>query len=272
MIKHPGELIGQISHDFDDHPQSQTNHISTINLVRFIDKGYPSSVAEYGVDLGAQGRSDVSELLEAGWKGFKSDGRIKKDKISKKLNMTSKIITPKNVKDICKMFNIPKNVGVLKIDIDSYDWDVLKAFLEAGVRADIFSMEYNPVYPPGIHYHMNYTDGFKWTFLSKRPKEKQILYGASLRAWYDLLEPYGYTLIDADWYNTMFVRDKYVDIFGPIPTDVETVWRNGWFERPGRHTQKDLVTKYWLNYPRQEVWATMDTSEVIEEIKRLEKL
>ncbi|CAH1782219.1 unnamed protein product [Owenia fusiformis] len=268
-IKHPGDLIGQRSHAFDGHSKSPTNHISTINLVKFISKGYPLAITKYGIDLGASGESDVTELLQAGWKGFKTDGRLKKTNSSEWLNETTDIVTPKNVQRICETYGIPKNVGVLKIDIDSYDWDVVKAFLEAGVSADIYSMEYNPVFPPGVHYHTNYTADFKWTLLSSRPKENQILYGASLRAWYDLLTPNGYTLIDADWYNTLFVKDQYVDVFGPIPTDVATVWQNGWFERPGRHTQKDLVSKYWLNYPRQEVWATMETTQVMKELQKL---
>ena len=36
--------------------------------------------------------------------------------------------------------------------------------------------------------------------------------------------------------------------------------------RPGRHLQKDLVTKHWLNYPLQETWVNKLPSEIIQEV------
>ncbi|CAH1774225.1 unnamed protein product [Owenia fusiformis] len=268
-ITHPGELIGQPFRHFEGHNLSLSNHISGVNLVRYMELAYPMSTEKYSVDIGAAGASDATDLMARGWKGFQSDGRFDQEYLSQHINQTNRIIVPENVHNVLKIFSIPKRIGLMKVDIDSYDWDVLKAFLDAGVYADIYSLEFNPVFPPNVHYHMNYSTDFVWTFTASRPLEKQILYGASLRAWHDLLAPRGYTLIDADWYNAFFVRDKYADIFGPIPTDLDTVWRVGWFERAGRHTQEDLVTKHWLNYPRQEVWATMETSEIIKEIKQI---
>ena len=79
----------------------------------------------------------------------------------------------------------------------------------------------------------------------QRPQRQQVLAGASLSAYSDLLRPLGYTLLCVDYYNAVFVMDEYIHLFGDIPTDDMSAWRAGWLDRPDRKVQGDLQ-KYLL--------------------------
>ena len=122
---------------------------------------------------------------------------------------------------------IPLNLDILKIDIDCYDYDVAAAIFKAGFRPKVFAAEVSISFPPPIHMHVRYHPAYKWKLISTRPKGQQILAGASVSAYSDLLRPLGYTLVNVDYYNVMFVRTKYIHLFGDIPTDDMSAWRAG---------------------------------------------
>eukprot|EP01051_Picozoa_sp_SAG22_P003704 SAG22_NODE_183_length_16031_cov_36.647000_16_plen_539_part_00 len=163
---------------------------------------------------------------------------------------------------------VPHDIDILKLDIDCYDYDVAEAILRHGYRPKVFAAEISASFPPPVHMHIGYHPDYHWTLISSRPKGQQILAGASLSAYSDLLRPLGYTLVNVDYYNVLFVQTKYIHLFGDIPTDDMTAWRVGWFDRPERKHQKDLQ-KHWINHPTMENWmAVQDDDARLEMIRK----
>ena len=259
--KHIGEYLKEPMWNFEGHSASKTNHVKSSTLVNFL-----GITNRYYIDIGSVAGSELSYLQN--WKGLAIDPRETPSQNPTR-TIISDAINPTNAKEILTKYSVPKEIGILKVDIDSYDYDVYESILKLR-QPDLFFGELNPVFPPGVHFHLKYFKDFKWTLTSSRPPHLQIKYGASVQAMYDLLSMNGFTIVDVDWYNFIAVHNRYLGKFENIvPTDLETVWRNGWFDRPGRHSQKDLVTKHWLNYPRQETWVNKSPSEIIQEVHTL---
>ena len=52
-----------------------------------------------------------------------------------------------------------RNVRVASVDLDGNDGPVVRALLAAGVAPDVFVVEYNAKFPPGIEFEMPYDEG-----------------------------------------------------------------------------------------------------------------
>lgn len=96
------------------------------------------------------------------------------------------------------------DVAVFSIDIDSTDWHIVKAMVDAGFRPTIIVAEYNAAFE---HRPLSvpYSDRFKSRF-------KHFYFGAGLQAWRLLLEPAGYRFVtvDSSGVNAFFVREDAV--------------------------------------------------------------
>ena len=110
---------------------------------------------------------------------------------------------------------VPKNLDFLKIDVDSYDCEYLKAILAAGYSPKAVDIELTPSIPPPLKYML------KWN--PEYPVFGSILGGCSLSMAMDIIQPYGYTLIQYAMEDGWFVKDEYAHLFGsvhPDPTDL----------------------------------------------------
>ena len=217
------------------------------------------------VDIGSAGGSPECGPLFDGsfgktWKGAKVDARPNDYVLSSGVKLISAKAEPPTVAKLLQDACIPQDIDLLKIDIDCYDWDVVKALLDAGFRPKVFAAEITAVFPPPVHFHVSYWPGYQWTLISTRPKDQQVLVGASLSAYSDLLRPLGYTLLAVDYYNVVYVQTKYIHLFGDIPTDDISAWRAGWYDRPERKTQPDLQ-KHWVNFPPMQDWMAIEDTE-----------
>lgn len=135
---------------------------------------------------------------------------------------------------------------MLMVDMDSYDYEVTEAILSAGFRPKLITAEIGMVaFPPPIHIHVQYSSTYEWVEGKDRHPDQQMLIGASLSAYSDLLRPLGYTLLNVDFYNVLYVQTEYIGLFGDIPTDDLSAWHIGWYNRPER-LEKDM-RKPWLN-------------------------
>jgi hypothetical protein len=109
-------------------------------------------------------------------------------------------VTPNNVIHIFNAFEIPHNISILNLDIDSYDLAVLEAILKSGYRPKIISMEVNEKIPPGIYFSVNYSEDHYW--------KGDHFYGCSLDAAAHLVKPFGYFLVSLEYNNAFFVLES----------------------------------------------------------------
>lgn len=165
---------------------------------------------EFGVEDGIE--SNTTFLLLQNWQGLWIDADEKSYKNALKnfeepiekgqLKIKHSFVTPENIENIFDEYEVPKDLDLLSIDIDSTDYWVRKAITKYKPR--VLIMEYNAAYFPPVVWIKKKNESF-W--------EGDINMGASLQALHDLNKLKGYTLIGCDFngVNAFFVRDDCYD-------------------------------------------------------------
>jgi hypothetical protein len=122
-------------------------------------------------------------------------------------------VTPDNVVEV-----IPPrfrwDLGVLSLDIDSYDMHVLDAILRADLRPKIVCAEINEKIPAPVRFSTTYADDRKWHI--------GHMYGMSVSALYDLACHHGYSMVGFDGNDTnVFLVDDLLVLPGEGIDDTE---------------------------------------------------
>lgn len=174
--------------------KSATKHIYDLN--------------KYCVDIAASNGVEMSSTLQFyrdGWGGIAVE--FDPERFSQlafcykefgAVTLLRKKVTPTNVAEILISNQTPECFGVLNLDIDSYDLEVLIAIFQHGYRPTVISMEINEKIPPGIFFNVRYTPSHSWS--------GDHFYGCSLTAASSIIRPYGYMLIDLSYNNAIYVH------------------------------------------------------------------
>ncbi len=133
-------------------------------------------------------------------------------------------ITAENILDIFKKHRVPKDFGVLSIDIDGNDYWVWKAIDENQFRARVVVIEFNPSIPS----NESKTIPYDAKFISRGVGNNY--YGASLFALKKLGQEKGYSLIHQNTpYNSFFVLEEL------LPHDMRDIPIEKIFSKPALH-------------------------------------
>lgn len=100
---------------------------------------------EFGVQTGEQRNTRLLQQ-EFGWKGLLLDGSHENARI----NLHQEFITPASIIGILEKHTVSKSLGLLSVDIDSYDFWVLKTILEGWSKPDLIVVEVNSQIAPGL--------------------------------------------------------------------------------------------------------------------------
>jgi hypothetical protein len=107
-------------------------------------------------------------------------------------------VTPTNIVSLLNGLEVPINLDVISLDIDSYDLFVLESILEGGYRPKVISMEINEKIPSGIYFTVLFSDDHYW--------RGDHFYGCSIDAASTLAERHGYMLLSLEYNNALFLR------------------------------------------------------------------
>jgi hypothetical protein len=159
---------------------------------------------EFGVETGIQ--CNCRFLYESGWKGLMIEGnedyykQLRNSYDIHNLRAVHSFITKDNIIDIFENNNVPKDLGLLSVDIDGNDYWVLKEVLMAQYRPSIIVAEYNSYYQPPRKWIMKYNPEHTW--------KDNTHYGASLQSMTSLCNNHGYALVCTDkrGVNAFYVR------------------------------------------------------------------
>ena len=200
-------------------------------LERFIAELLPADHSRTAVDIGAGDGlrgSNTYALFLAGWNGLGVEGDEKR---ARRLARAYKnlegvaalraLVTPSNVVGLLKAHNIPREFGVLSLDIDSYDYWVLDALLES-FRPRLIVTEINEKIPPPVKFVVGYDPNFSL---------QHHFFGYSIASLEDLCEQHDYALIALE-YNNAFLAPR--ELSGAHALDAATAYRRGYLERPDR--------------------------------------
>ncbi len=159
--------------------------------------------------------------IELDDKKFKKMQYIYKD--FEKIYLSNSKVTPLNVLNIFKDFDVPQNFDVLNLDIDSYDLFVIKKLLQ-DYQPNIISMEINEKIPVPIYFTVTYDEEHFW--------KGDHFFGCSLQAAYEELIKFDYKLYTVLYNNAIFISNK-MNIKFPNFT-VKEFYENGYVNKLDR--------------------------------------
>ena len=128
--------------------------------------------------------------------------------------------TPGNINELLLQADVPKQIDVLSIDIDSYDYWLWEALI--AIEPRIVVIEYNAAFGPSRSVTIPYKDQ-ETSFIQNNP----FYHGASITALKKLGEHKGYVLVAGDNHgvNCFFVRSDLATDAGLITIDPEQAYR-----------------------------------------------
>lgn len=114
------------------------------------------------------------------------------------------MVTPANINELLTRHGVPRDLGVLSIDIDSDDLHVWRAI--TGHKPAIVVIEYNP----GLPNHIPLVAQFGQT-----NQDALGYFGCNINALWDAGVTLGYTLVTTTMCNGIFVRSDLVSSVNP---------------------------------------------------------
>lgn len=116
-------------------------------------------------------------------------------------------VTPENIIELFKRKKV-KEIDILTIDIDSFDYYIAKKILEENYKPKLLILEYNP----SLGYEEKIT--FPVTFSEKSKPNNKRVYGCSFKAFETLAGKYKYSLIHISGFcNLFYIQNKFAHIF-----------------------------------------------------------
>jgi hypothetical protein len=172
------------------------------------------------VEIGSGGSGGNSGMLcnEFGWRGVMVDySKTNIDRASKKFGSNPKCsfehleVTPENVDSLIQRNGLTGEVDFFSLDIDSFDYWVLKAMTACSPR--VMCLEYNSNY--GATESLTIAPD---TDMAKAPKG---FHGVSLKAWEKLCAERGYRLVACDptGTNAFFLRNDLRPDIKALPAE-----------------------------------------------------
>lgn len=188
-------------------------------------------VEKYAVDIGASDGvrgSNTYSLFRRGWRGVavECDGEKFRGLQSAHAGLGTRLVhakaTPPDIVDLLRAHGVPKEFTFLSIDIDSYDYFVLDALLDA-FRPLLICAEINETIPPPLRFTVLWDPGHAWN--------GDLFFGQSISQLAHLAETKGYALVELH-YNNAFLVPRELDV-APALTP-EEAYRRGYAARRDR--------------------------------------
>jgi hypothetical protein len=187
--------------------ESDTSFAGESAYLKFVTDNLSIST-KFCVDIAASNGIEMSSTLQffrSGWSGIAVE--YDRERFSQlafcyqsfpHVTLLCEKVTPSNAVDILRVSQTPKDFGVLNLDIDSYDLEVLLALFQGGYRPQVLSMEINEKIPPRVYFNVLYTPSHVWN--------GDNFYGCSLTAASKNLRPFGYILVNLQYNNAIYVH------------------------------------------------------------------
>lgn len=131
---------------------------------------------------GGSGANTSRLVIEDGWQAVFFDA----DYENTSINLYKETLTPENIGEIFKKYNIPQNPDYVSIDVDSIDLWLFRGMVISGYKPRLVSVEYNCNFP--ITVSATLMPGSTWNNFDS-------VYGASLLALNRAADELGYKLI-----------------------------------------------------------------------------
>ena len=155
-------------------------------------------------------------------------------------------VTPDNILDLFNRKNV-KDIDILTIDIDSYDYFIAKKILDNSFKPRLLILEYN--------YSLGYNDSLSFPFPAPDIKiSNKRAFGASYNALSNLASNYNYKLIHVSGFcNLFFIREDYAHLFSSPNLKEDLIKNNDdIIHFLDKHCQKGFLPSWFHDNPLNE--------------------
>ena len=146
-------------------------------------------------------------------------------------------ITRSNIAELARK-TLDRDLGgvtLLSIDLDGNDAEIYRALTE-GLSPDVVIVEYNYKFPPPIRFEKPYDEKHVWN--------GGDYFGVSLQSWCDTLGGYRLVACNETGANAFFVKSRHAGHFDDVPTDIQQLYRAGYFRRSGGAKTSTATVQY----------------------------
>ncbi len=195
-------------HEQDGILEKLFSHISTKNSPPFcVEFGFSST--------SLTGNSNSANLImNHGWQSVLLDGGNE----NLEINLHKSFITSKNICDLLKKHNVPKNLEYLSVDIDSTDIWVLRSILDA-YRPLVITIKYNSHFP--FDQAITFPDNPEEFW------EEDTVYGCSVGAVKLLAESYNYKIVYVGGTDVYLASADAIPKLEPLPLNYFSIVQRG---------------------------------------------
>lgn len=161
---------------------------------------------------------------------------------NKHINLFKHTVTTENVIELFEFYNVPKNLDLLSVDIDSHDFYVLEKILMK-YKPRVFVCEYNATHLPNEDK----------VVLKNATNFNGNYFGASILAFYNLGKKYNYSLVYANekGVNLFFINnDVLTESFFTIKNinDVEKIYKTPKYGKgPNGGHMPDILNQEYIS-------------------------
>ena len=175
-------------------------------------------------------------LIEPNVKQLEFARKIYKDK---DFSFCSEFLNPDNVSDVLKSFGFFKPTYI-KIEIDSFDLDLLRGILLNKILPKVFSIEINELFPPPFRFEVKYT--------GEIVPCTSPLFGCSLQSAVDLATEMNYSLVSLAFNNAFFVyNDLMRGNLKSYNLNSQLLYESGFLNRNWKQLFPwDIKYEHWL--------------------------
>jgi hypothetical protein len=204
-------------------------------------------IVDIGASTGAIGDPAYDFITSPEYCGLCIEGNpanIKKlrEKISNTFDTYCGFVTPDNILKILEQENVPIEIGLLKIDIDGYDLQLIRKILSK-YRPKIIVAEINEKIPPPILFEVNYKPDYSWDF--------SHCFGFSLSSGQDVMEKNNYGIIGMHESNNIICADNQIirEKNWRSRTDMGELYQEGYISDPNRQAAfwYNQSVDYWIS-------------------------
>lgn len=183
------------------------------------------------------------------YKGLYIDGNnhkclLAEKNMSQNYKILHKILTPNNVLQIFEENNVPRNLDILKIDIDGYDLAVIRKILLNNYIPKVIISEINEKIPPPIKFEVLFNESYSWA--------TDHFYGYSLSQGYEFYNENNYHILSLyDMNNVMCIHKNIYDsnrefIKTSLPIDINLLYNEGYVKYKSQFPWNNDVD-HWLS-------------------------
>jgi len=137
-------------------------------------------------------------------------------------------VTPDNIEAVLEKAHTPRDLLVLKVDIDSYDVDVTVKVLELGYRPKIMVLEHNEKFPPGFKFRVRHSPTAQWRWAYDH------VMGNSGTAWQEELDRFPeYHLMGLAFNQLVYAHNTVIDVGKSTPrVTLDCAYEQGYVQLP----------------------------------------